>query len=72
MQAQNFMRVYASGGSGSGAGHLQVPRIQGNPQAQRRTPGQGLSDHRRASQPKLFHGEVLLQQDGKVQWYEVK
>ena len=53
-------KLYARGGSGPGAGHLQVPRLQGDPQAQRRTPGQGVSDHRRAGQPKLFHGKVLL------------
>lgn len=31
-------KLYARGGSGPGAGHLQVPRLQGDPQAQRRTP----------------------------------
>ena len=46
-------------------GHLQVRRLQGDPQAQRRTPRKGLSDHRWTDQLKLFHGKVLLRQNGK-------
>ena len=42
--------LYARGGSGSGAGRLQVPRLQDAPQAQRRVPGEGLSDRLRAGQ----------------------
>ena len=58
-------KLYTCGESGPGSGHFQVPRLRGAPQAQRRTPGQGLFDHLWAGQPKLFHGKVLLCQDEK-------
>ena len=62
MQAQNFMRVEEVAQElGISKSHAYKVIHKLNTELREK----GYFDHLRAGQPELFHGEVLLRQDGK-------